>query len=266
MHDYFNCTAIVDTTGAVQERYGYNGFGQVRFMTAGFGSLTGSSYGWESLFANYRWDGETGFYQVRYRYYHPGLGRWLTRNPLYEPGFELMDEIQLNPRKWSSRDQIEELVVRRRHLKSLSEKDSYAMIGRWPSDNEFAFVHNAPQNKCDMLALCPAGTCDEWTINVILMRGGGVAGPTGLDVRTTLTACPRCSISPTSQYYRYLGYGLGGGVDWAIGFKVGSHTFTTACIPWKAHNGIGRVTGIGGGIIRTYGHYLFHNASGLLFD
>jgi len=82
MHDYFNCTAIVNTSGVVQERYGYNGFGQVRFMTPTFGPRTISSYTWETLFANYRWDGETGFYQVRYRYLHPNLGRWLTRDPL----------------------------------------------------------------------------------------------------------------------------------------------------------------------------------------
>ena len=35
MHDYFNCTAIVSTSGVVQERYGYNGFGQVRVYDAG---------------------------------------------------------------------------------------------------------------------------------------------------------------------------------------------------------------------------------------
>jgi RHS repeat-associated protein len=89
MHDYFNCTAIVDTTGTVRERYGHSAFGQPIFMTAAFGSLTASAYGWETLFANYRLDGETGFYQVRYRYLHSGLGRWLSRDPLYEPGFEL---------------------------------------------------------------------------------------------------------------------------------------------------------------------------------
>jgi RHS repeat-associated protein len=86
MHDYFNCTAIADTTGTVQERYGYNGFGQANFMTSSFGSVSGSSYGWETLFANYRWDSETGLYQVRYRYQHPGLGRWLSRDPIAERG------------------------------------------------------------------------------------------------------------------------------------------------------------------------------------
>jgi len=98
MHDYFNCTAIADTTGTVQERYGYNGFGQANFMTAGFGSLSGSSYGWETLFANYRWDDETGLYQVRYRYQHPGLGRWLSRDPISTTGGKnLYEYVRNNP-------------------------------------------------------------------------------------------------------------------------------------------------------------------------
>jgi YD repeat-containing protein len=100
MHDYFNCTTIVDTTGTARERYGYNGFAQARFMTPTFGIQTGSSYGWENLFANYRSDSETGFYQGRHRYQHPSLGRWLTRDPLHEPGFGL--------RNWPNRDPLVE--------------------------------------------------------------------------------------------------------------------------------------------------------------
>ena len=80
--DYFSCTAIADTTGTVQERYGYNAFGQPLFMDASFTSQSSSVYQWETLFDSYRWDSETGFYQVRYRYLHPTLGRWLTRDPI----------------------------------------------------------------------------------------------------------------------------------------------------------------------------------------
>jgi len=109
MHDYFNCTAIADATGTVLERYGYNGFGQARFMTPSFGIQTGSSYGWETLFTNYRSDSETGFYQIRYRYKHHGLGRWLTRDPLHEPGFGLRDRMRLNTgSKWPSTERIDE--------------------------------------------------------------------------------------------------------------------------------------------------------------
>ncbi|NBR88211.1 MAG: RHS repeat-associated core domain-containing protein, partial [Proteobacteria bacterium] len=35
-------------------------------------------------FDAYRWDAETGFYQVRYRYLHPNLGRWISRDPIFE--------------------------------------------------------------------------------------------------------------------------------------------------------------------------------------
>lgn len=90
LHDYFNCTAVTDTSGAVQERYGYNAYGQVRFMDASFGSRATSTYGWETLYADYRYDSESGLYQVRNRYLHPTLGRWLSRDPLgYAEGLNL---------------------------------------------------------------------------------------------------------------------------------------------------------------------------------
>jgi RHS repeat-associated protein len=85
LHDAMSVTAVVDTTATVKERYGYNGFGQPRFMNSSFVSSS-SSYTWETLFDAYRWDSETGFYQVRYRYLHPTLGRWLTRDPIQERG------------------------------------------------------------------------------------------------------------------------------------------------------------------------------------
>jgi RHS repeat-associated protein len=77
-------TAIVNTSGTVQERYGYDGFGQPRYMNASFGSRSSSSYTWETLFDGYRYDPESGLYQVRYRYLHPRLGRWVSRDPIQE--------------------------------------------------------------------------------------------------------------------------------------------------------------------------------------
>ena len=74
----------------MQERYGYNAFGQLRVMTPTFGNRSSSSYTWETFFGAYRWDSETGFYQVRYRYLHPTLGRWITRDPIdYSGGINL---------------------------------------------------------------------------------------------------------------------------------------------------------------------------------
>ena len=89
LQDVFNCTAIVDTSGVIQERYGYNAFGLSRVMDASFNVISTSSYDWETRYACYRFDSESNFYQVRNRYLHPTLGRWLTRDPIGELGFEL---------------------------------------------------------------------------------------------------------------------------------------------------------------------------------
>ncbi len=88
LDDKINVTAVVDTSGTVQERYGYNGFGGVRYMDANFNPIPASAFDWETLSDSYRYDTDTGFNQVRYRYLHPLLGRWITRDPLGEPVFE----------------------------------------------------------------------------------------------------------------------------------------------------------------------------------
>lgn len=96
--DYYSCTAIADTAGAVVERYGYNAFGSVDFMTPTFESLASSGYQWETLYDTYRRDDETSFYQVRYRYLHPTLGRWLTRDLIsYFGGMNLYAYTKNNP-------------------------------------------------------------------------------------------------------------------------------------------------------------------------
>ena len=86
LSDYFNPTAIADEDGVVVERYGYNAFGLSRVMDADFEPRSTSDYDWETRYGAYRWDGETGFYQVRYRYLHPTLGRWLSKDPMHEKG------------------------------------------------------------------------------------------------------------------------------------------------------------------------------------
>ncbi len=82
IQDYFQPTAVMNTSGTVQERYGYSAFGTTRVMTASFGSRATSSYEWETRFGAYRWDAETGLCQVRNRYLHTGLGRWVNRDPM----------------------------------------------------------------------------------------------------------------------------------------------------------------------------------------
>ncbi len=86
LRDAMSITTLVNTSGAVVERYGYDAFGSSHVMDASFAPRASSSYGWEVRFACYSLDLESNFYHVRFRYLHPMLGRWLSRDPIGESG------------------------------------------------------------------------------------------------------------------------------------------------------------------------------------
>jgi RHS repeat-associated protein len=99
--DYFQPTALADTTGTVQERYVYRAFGDVLYFNGSFTSISSSAYNCEYLYGCYYYDLETHLYNVRNRYYHSALGRWLTRDPLADAelsqGANLYWYVQDNP-------------------------------------------------------------------------------------------------------------------------------------------------------------------------
>jgi len=76
----FNVTALSDASGTVQERYRYTAYGVPTVLTGSFGARGSSSYDWETRYAGYRWDAESGLYQVRHRFLVSGLGSWATRD------------------------------------------------------------------------------------------------------------------------------------------------------------------------------------------
>ncbi|HVC99466.1 MAG TPA: RHS repeat-associated core domain-containing protein, partial [Pirellulales bacterium] len=80
----WNLTAICDATGAVQERYRYAAYGLPTVLTPAFVVRGASSFDWETRFAGYRFDAESGLYQVRYRTQHPLLASWTTRDPSHK--------------------------------------------------------------------------------------------------------------------------------------------------------------------------------------
>lgn len=86
LYDAMNPVAIVDERGEVKERYAYSAFGETTFMDSDFAKIeTGSAYEW-NLLLHVEFKDETGLYNYGYRYYHPGLGRWLSRDPIGERG------------------------------------------------------------------------------------------------------------------------------------------------------------------------------------
>ncbi|MCY2929466.1 MAG: RHS repeat-associated core domain-containing protein [Planctomycetota bacterium] len=95
-----NVTALVDnTSGTVVERCVYDPYGNAKFYDGSWGSASDTSAkANEILFCGYHYDPDTGLYHVRHRVYHPGLGRWLQRDPIgYRDGMSLYQYVRSAP-------------------------------------------------------------------------------------------------------------------------------------------------------------------------
>jgi RHS repeat-associated protein len=193
--DKINVTAVVDVNGTVQERYGYNGFGGVRYMNANFNPIPASAFDWETLFDSYRYDTDSGLYQVRYRYLHPQLGRWLSRDPIGGQEFEVLRKQrtplptdETNRRNWRNVDVFGEITS----VLFLSSKQMAILVNfnrvLPPSEttlwgNLFNFVDNNPLDRIDPLGLsywsCVVNTLKEHdilaTVGDMMIFGGCIA-------------------------------------------------------------------------------------------
>jgi RHS repeat-associated protein len=80
--------ALTTEGGNIAERYRFDDFGKVDIGDgAGWAREdTESALGNPYLFQGRRLDPETGFYYFRNRYYSPGLGRFLQRDPVWDAG------------------------------------------------------------------------------------------------------------------------------------------------------------------------------------
>jgi RHS repeat-associated protein len=94
--DYFDPIAVVNGSGAIQERYSYTAFGLASFLTPGFTARALSSFAWNFLFHGQFRDAETGWDNYGFRYYLPWLGRWTDRDPLEEDGGENLYSMAFN--------------------------------------------------------------------------------------------------------------------------------------------------------------------------
>jgi len=114
LHDAnFNVTGLVDRAEtAVVERYMYEPYGRVTVLN-GADDADESVNDWsvdsdpdtsdwsnELLYCGYRRDAESALYHVRNRYYHPTLGRWLSRDTIgYMGGIHLVAYLLNSPLK-----------------------------------------------------------------------------------------------------------------------------------------------------------------------
>ncbi len=72
----WDITALVNTSGTVEERYLYDPYGAATILTGSWGSRGTSSYAWNYLHQGGQFDAVSGLYDFRSRDYSPALGRW----------------------------------------------------------------------------------------------------------------------------------------------------------------------------------------------
>ncbi len=75
-----NVTKYIDESGSVVASYAYDAFGRIIAQTGFLADV------FPHRFSTKYFDSETGLYYYGYRFYHPALMRWLTRDPIAEKG------------------------------------------------------------------------------------------------------------------------------------------------------------------------------------
>ena len=78
----WNVIAITNASGAVQERYTYSAFGKLNVFDASFTTRSASTIANTRTYTGQVLDAETGLMLYRNRYYHPTLGRFISRDPI----------------------------------------------------------------------------------------------------------------------------------------------------------------------------------------
>jgi RHS repeat-associated protein len=129
-----NVTDYVDAYGTVRGHFVYDAFGNTIAL---WGDL---AHTFRFRFSTKYWDEETCSYYYGYRYYAPELGRWLTRDPLGDEAFVLLNgEISM--------------AIRRRRLPNLSLFNRLTLSRQVGNVDAYLFVLNNSASKVDYLGL-----------------------------------------------------------------------------------------------------------------
>jgi len=80
----YHVMAMTNSSGQLAERYGYTAYGKRRVVSPGGAKLAASAIGNQVGFTGRYHDGETGLTYFRARYLDAELGRFVSRDPLFE--------------------------------------------------------------------------------------------------------------------------------------------------------------------------------------
>jgi RHS repeat-associated protein len=120
-----NVTMLLDANQNVVAKYLYDPYGNTLAMSGQMASA--NTY----RFSSKEWNANAGLYYYLYRFYDPNLQRWPNRDPLSEPGFEML---------------------RHRHVVKYPRRfRTFAEFRKTP--DLYEFVHNSPLSKIDLWGL-----------------------------------------------------------------------------------------------------------------
>lgn len=167
-----NVTALVNAVDqSLSARYEYSPFGEMLRST---GPLASSNpFRWSTKF----WDEESGLVYYGHRYYSPGLGRWLSRDPMgHEGGLNLLGFVGNNPINrfdpfglYEEPDDDEWEL----DLRLAIAAEGSAFVATYAYSEDMLELHNAIMDEA-METLKEAGKEIAWTVG--LSVGGGIAG------------------------------------------------------------------------------------------
>jgi len=161
----FNITALVNSSGTVQERYEYDPYGMTTVLDASFANDADgvSDYLNPITYCGYRADAETGLYQVRHRYLDPGLGRWVTRDPIGYGGGENLYEYCLgDPLTWTDALGAKpgDCVVEIQDTKQRSVSTGRVPLPRgWAGSLTLTYSSNSMTTRCEVC--CADGSAGQ---------------------------------------------------------------------------------------------------------
>jgi RHS repeat-associated protein len=136
-----NVSELISASGTVVGHYEYSPFGETIVATGPLAKE--NTFRFSTKFT----DDETGLLYYGYRYYSPSPGRWLSRDPLGESGFEL------SSRRPKSPQEIKRELVTARY--SELQRLFPSLVGHldlppiMPQIQIYSFVQNNPLNEID---------------------------------------------------------------------------------------------------------------------
>jgi RHS repeat-associated protein len=155
-----NVSALVNAANSVTvANYDYGPFGEVIRLSGPMAKL--NPFRFSTKFD----DDESDFLYYGRRYYNPSTGRWLSKDPLGEPGFEAMRQV---------------------------EPEDFFAIG----PNRYLFVQNDPLNKYDIDGLNPAACAIGIALAPVEIPAGAIIAGTVVVAGVTYFVWRLCTCKP----------------------------------------------------------------------